>query len=151
MLPSQDKLPILCREGVSKCYGCGEDNPIGLKLRFDAKDGTVVTEFVASELHQGWPGFVRGGILFTLLDEAMGHTFYMAGVVGVTARAASPVRDRPRRAVDDDVGRRPGPVGCVVGRLAGHPVAPVLLQRRAITGEAALEPELLGGPHPDDE
>jgi uncharacterized protein (TIGR00369 family) len=98
MLPSKDHIPKLKREGANQCFGCGTGNPIGLKLCFDYSDGTVVTEFTPSEVHQGWPGFVHGGILFTLLDEAMGYTFYPKGVNGITAKVE--VRFR-----------RPAPIG----------------------------------------
>jgi uncharacterized protein (TIGR00369 family) len=101
MLPSKDHIPKISRQGTNRCFGCGLDNPIGLKLSFEQCDGRVMTEFTPSEWHQGWPGYVHGGILFTLLDEAMGYTFYPDGVDGVTAKAE--VRFR-----------RPAPIGEVL-------------------------------------
>ena len=87
MLPSREHMPNLKREGTNQCFGCGLENPIGLKLKFECGDGRAMAEFTSSELHQGWPGFVHGGILFTLLDEAMAYTFYPEGLKGVTAKA----------------------------------------------------------------
>jgi uncharacterized protein (TIGR00369 family) len=37
------------------------------------------------ELHQGWPGIVHGGLLSTVLDEAMSHAVLAAGMTAVTA------------------------------------------------------------------
>ena len=77
----------LSREATNKCFGCGSENPIGLKLHFHRNLDSVEAEFTPSELHQGWPSIVHGGILFTLLDEAMGYAFVFRGINGVTARA----------------------------------------------------------------
>ena len=41
--------------------------------------------FVASPVFQGWDGIVHGGILSTLLDEAMANLVYELGFHAVTA------------------------------------------------------------------
>lgn len=41
-------------------FGCGGENPIGLRLDFILKDGVVEARFTAGERHQGWSG-VHGG------------------------------------------------------------------------------------------
>ncbi len=87
------KEPVeLTREGVNKCFGCGQDNPIGLKLRFHYDKDRAEAEFTPEELHQGWPGIVHGGIIFTLLDEAMGYALYPQQVNCVTAKAEARFR-----------------------------------------------------------
>ncbi|MFC1962064.1 PaaI family thioesterase, partial [Chloroflexota bacterium] len=53
------------------CFGCGQNNPIGLKLKFKKDGDGVRTEFTPGESYQGWPGMVHGGIIGCLLDEAM--------------------------------------------------------------------------------
>lgn len=80
------------------CFGCGGENPIGLRLDFSLRDGGVEADFTAGELHQGWSGIVHGGILFSLMDEAMGYAFFLRGINGVTARA-------------ETFFRRPAPIG----------------------------------------
>jgi acyl-coenzyme A thioesterase PaaI-like protein len=55
------------------CFGCGQDNPIGLKLVFKWDGKTARTEFTPGEVYQGWPGLVHGRIMACLLDEAMGY------------------------------------------------------------------------------
>jgi acyl-coenzyme A thioesterase PaaI-like protein len=67
------------------CFGCGQNNPIGLKLNF-TRDGDVIrTEFTPDKAHQGWPGLLHGGILGCLLDEAMSNIAYATGNTCLTA------------------------------------------------------------------
>ncbi len=70
----------------SMCFGCGQENPIGLKLSFQWDGKTARAEFTPSELHQGWSGFVHGGIITCLLDEAMAYAALFSGVNCATAR-----------------------------------------------------------------
>ena len=67
------------------CFGCGQNNPIGLKLSF-TKDGDILqAEYTPDKVYQGWPGIVHGGILTCLLDEAMSYAAYYEGVTCLTA------------------------------------------------------------------
>ncbi len=70
----------------SRCFACGQDNPIGLKLRFQWDGKRARAEFTAADVYQGWPGVVHGGIIFCLLDEAMAYAGLFQGVTCVTAR-----------------------------------------------------------------
>ena len=72
--------------GYRMCFGCGPDNPIGLKLSFQWDGKTARAEFTPGEVHQGWSGLVHGGIITCLLDEAMGYAAVFSGVYGVTAK-----------------------------------------------------------------
>ncbi|MFC2059942.1 PaaI family thioesterase [Chloroflexota bacterium] len=72
--------------GYSMCFGCGGDNPIGLKLSFQWDGKTARTEFTPTKLYQGWAGLVHGGIIACILDEAMGNAAVLAGMNCVTAR-----------------------------------------------------------------
>ena len=64
------------------------DNPGGLRLRFkiDPGEKTLRTTFVPSDVYQGWDGIVHGGILSTLLDEAVAKLAYELGYDAVTAK-----------------------------------------------------------------
>jgi uncharacterized protein (TIGR00369 family) len=53
------------------CFVCGTKNPIGLKLKFHFNGKTIKTEFISKKEHQGYLNIVHGGIISTLLDEAM--------------------------------------------------------------------------------
>jgi uncharacterized protein (TIGR00369 family) len=67
------------------CFGCGRNNPIGLKLSFVRDGDTCRAEFTPDKAHQGWPGVVHGGILTCLLDEAMSYAAYFGGFTCLTA------------------------------------------------------------------
>jgi uncharacterized protein (TIGR00369 family) len=74
-------------ESNGNCFVCGKNNPNGLRLSFeiDKEKQTLKTTFVASPTYQGWDGIVHGGILSTLLDEAMANLVYELGYQAVTA------------------------------------------------------------------
>ncbi|OGP92913.1 MAG: hypothetical protein A2156_10165 [Deltaproteobacteria bacterium RBG_16_48_10] len=69
------------------CFVCGENNPGGLRLNFeiDKEKQTLKTTFVANPVYQGYDGIVHGGIISTLLDEAMAKLAYELGYNTVTA------------------------------------------------------------------
>lgn len=68
------------------CFGCGSINPQGLKLTFRAAGGAVTAQFTPQPQHQGFPGVMHGGLVATLLDEAMGWALVVSGVWAVTAK-----------------------------------------------------------------
>ena len=53
------------------CFVCGRNNPIGLKLHLETDGSKVVGRFTPNQSHVGFNSVVHGGILATLLDEAM--------------------------------------------------------------------------------
>jgi uncharacterized protein (TIGR00369 family) len=56
---------------TKSCFVCGALNPLGLKLRFET-DGTIVqARFVPAQEHGGFKQVVHGGVISTVLDEAM--------------------------------------------------------------------------------
>ena len=67
------------------CFGCGQNNPMGLKLQFTHNGDTIQAEFTPDKMHQGWPGLLHGGILGCLLDEAMSNIAYATGNTCLTA------------------------------------------------------------------
>ena len=78
--------------GWDMCFACGKKNPVGLKLKVK-QDGKIVrTEFTPNKYHQGWWGVVHGGILTTLLDEAMGYAAIFEGLCCVTAQMQTRLR-----------------------------------------------------------
>ena len=68
------------------CYACGDLNPIGLHLRFRMEDDWAIAAFEAQRDHQGYPGYVHGGIVSSLLDEAMGWATYGRGIWALTGK-----------------------------------------------------------------
>jgi len=71
----------------NKCFGCGGDNPGGMKLTFeqDNEKRKIVGRFVLGERYQGGGGFGHGGIIAVLLDEAMGKVCRFREARAVTA------------------------------------------------------------------
>lgn len=68
------------------CFVCGQKNPIGLKLNFTRQGKEVKAEFTPGKLHQGWSGVVHGGIISSILDEAMSYAALFDGVNTITAK-----------------------------------------------------------------
>jgi uncharacterized protein (TIGR00369 family) len=54
-----------------RCFACGMENPDGLRIEWKIEGMTTCAEFIADQKYQGWKGIVHGGIIATLLDEAM--------------------------------------------------------------------------------
>ncbi len=52
------------------CFGCGVENPIGLKLEiYQIEPGLIETTYTAPNHFEGYPGTLHGGIVATILDE----------------------------------------------------------------------------------
>ncbi len=70
----------------NRCFACGKDNELGLKLEFCHRpEGEAEARWTPSPEHEGWPGIVHGGLLSTVLDEAMSHAVLAAGLKAMTA------------------------------------------------------------------
>ncbi len=67
------------------CFGCGENNSIGLRMQFQT-DGQRVYSFVTvPSAMAGWDQTVHGGIISMILDEIMGWSvIYLLKKIGVT-------------------------------------------------------------------
>jgi uncharacterized protein (TIGR00369 family) len=78
-------LTPLAHGALNHCFGCGLDNPSGLRLRFftDA-DHNIVCRLRLAPRFAGPPGHAHGGIIATLLDEAMSKANRARGVVAMT-------------------------------------------------------------------
>ena len=68
------------------CFGCGPGNPVGLKLHFEpAEDNASVScSTTVSDQYEGPPGYLHGGIIATLLDEAMSKANRTRGITAMT-------------------------------------------------------------------
>jgi len=73
-------------EDDGHCFVCGQNNPAGLKLDFSFDGKTIKTEFIPEKIHQGYTDIVHGGIIATLLDEAMVKVAIELGTFAVTAQ-----------------------------------------------------------------
>ena len=69
------------------CFVCGIENPISLRLKFRTGDeGRCVARFRPRPEHQGYPGQLHGGLISTILDEAMGRVLTNRNVWAMTGR-----------------------------------------------------------------
>ena len=54
------------------CVVCGQENPYGLRIHYAReRDGAITAEWRPTENWEGFKGIVHGGIISTVLDEAM--------------------------------------------------------------------------------
>ena len=69
-----------------QCFGCGAANPHGLHLQFsiDTVAHTASAPVQLTEIHQGAPGYIHGGLIATLLDEAMSKLNRPLGLLAMT-------------------------------------------------------------------
>jgi uncharacterized protein (TIGR00369 family) len=87
MTEPAEKLTPMAHIAQNRCFGCGPANAIGLQLEFLlAEDGAVVCLPTIPECFEGPPGYLHGGIIATLLDEAMSKTVRARGLKAVTGR-----------------------------------------------------------------
>ena len=79
MEPSIDEL-------TGYCFGCGPRNPLGLHLHFelDTANHIATSPVLLDEHYQGAPGYIHGGIIATLLDEAMSKLNRPLGLLAMT-------------------------------------------------------------------
>jgi len=70
------------------CFVCGEKNRGGLMLRFvvDEAGRSIMTEFVPTRIYQGYKDVVHGGVISTVLDEAMTKLAFALGMDAVTGK-----------------------------------------------------------------
>ncbi len=63
------------------CFGCGGENPHGLRLEMKIAGDRLSAEFTPATHHQGWPGITHGGVISALLYEVMENWTYLHGIV----------------------------------------------------------------------
>jgi acyl-coenzyme A thioesterase PaaI-like protein len=70
------KQKILKKQHISKmCFVCGEKNDFGLHGKFyETEANELVAIINPSEMHQGYPGRMHGGIAATILDETIARS-----------------------------------------------------------------------------
>jgi acyl-coenzyme A thioesterase PaaI-like protein len=71
---------------ASSCFACGPDNPRGLHLAFQANEGgEMIAEWIPEPEMEGYEGIVHGGLVSTVLDEAMAKVVDASGAAALTA------------------------------------------------------------------
>ena len=80
----------------SLCFVCGQDNPAGMRVVFHhQRNGEMAAAWTPGSTWEGFSGIVHGGVVSTVLDEAMSKAVAAAGAEALTAE----LRIRYRRPV----------------------------------------------------
>ncbi len=81
----RDHAPTL-DEQAGHCFACGPANPQGMHLEFriDAEGHTATADIKLGRIYEGPPGYIHGGIIATLMDEAMSKLNKPLGVLAMT-------------------------------------------------------------------
>ena len=89
------------RSSFHRCFGCGPDHDIGLRVRTFRAEGEVLSPIVIPGRFEGPPGAAHGGIVAAYLDEilagaAVSHTgrLYVTGELTVRYVKGTPI-ERP--------------------------------------------------------
>jgi len=74
VIKNSDTYTPLPNNEEHNCFGCSPSNPSGMQMKFhiNEKRDSVLSWFSVPDHFCGWGNVVHGGIIFTLLDEAMG-------------------------------------------------------------------------------
>jgi acyl-coenzyme A thioesterase PaaI-like protein len=113
------------------CFACGQQNPIGLRLKFRFEEDDYVTSLEVLPEYQGWAGVVHGGLLATALDETMARLLWEKGINAITGR----LEVRYRRPV------RIGETLEIRGRITRMRPPAVETEASATAGDGALVAE----------
>jgi uncharacterized protein (TIGR00369 family) len=68
------------------CFACGMNNPDGMRLKFtlDEERRVAVCRFRLGKRYTGPPAHCHGGIIATILDDAMGKVNKLRHVIALT-------------------------------------------------------------------
>lgn len=87
MTRREEHLTPFAHAASNHCFGCGPANTCGLRLEFYlAPDGSVVSMPVVSAAFDGHRGYLHGGVIATLLDEAMSKAVRTTGKLSMTRK-----------------------------------------------------------------
>ncbi len=131
-------------ETQSDCIVCGQDHPRGLRIAYEVDgDGTVTASWTPTKDWQGFRGIVHGGIISTVLDEAMSKA--VAATQGEALTAELRVRYHHHVAPEEDLHIR----GWVVERRKRLIKAEAVLTAADGTERARAWATFLALPRPD--
>lgn len=80
------KLSLNDKTDYGFCFACGPNNPHGLKLKFRSYQNKISCKFTPTNVHQGFPKYLHGGIITALLDEVMSRVSLLENRWTMTVR-----------------------------------------------------------------
>jgi acyl-coenzyme A thioesterase PaaI-like protein len=84
-----------------ECFVCGDQNPNGMHLAFQDGDRRAFARWATDGAWQSYKGIVHGGIISSVLDEAMSKAIISSGTEAFTAELR--IRFRKKVCVGDVV------------------------------------------------
>jgi uncharacterized protein (TIGR00369 family) len=82
-----ENLAPFAHSANNRCFGCGPASQNGMHLEFfRAEDGSLVSFSIIPDTFEGPPGYLHGGIIATLLDEAMSKAVRAQGSISMTRK-----------------------------------------------------------------
>ncbi len=97
-------------EDDNYCFACGKKNHCGLKLSFCYSNGKLTSEFTPDKIYQGYKDIIHGGIIVTVLDEAMIQAAIAEGLMPITAeiniRFKKPLMSNEKTVVEAEITKR---------------------------------------------
>ena len=97
---------------ADNCFVCGKNNSAGLKIDFQIENDICLGRFKPSSIHVGFGETVHGGIIYSVLDDAMANWFYLQGGFGYTAKAE--IRYRSHMVIGET-----GLISCELSKMKG--------------------------------
>lgn len=85
VLAKMGKETPLAHTASNRCFGCGQASKTGLRLKFFTDEaGRILSRVKVPKRFEGPPGYMHGGAIATLMDEAMSKANRARGVTAMT-------------------------------------------------------------------
>ncbi|MFQ5896128.1 MAG: PaaI family thioesterase [Nitrospinota bacterium] len=108
------------RGDADGCFVCGPDNRLGLRVGFRLEGEVVRAHFTPAPHHQGYDGLTHGGIIASLLDDAMVSCLFLRGLRAYTAKLSlrfrRPVPTGRRLLIEAEILERRGTLASCAAR-----------------------------------
>lgn len=108
----------------NNCFVCGQNNARGMQISFRLQGGKCLGEYTPPEHFCGFDGVTHGGIVFSLLDDAMANWLYLQGENAYTGkceiRYREPAATGQKYLLEAEQQSRKGRIAKMAGRIL-HP------------------------------
>jgi len=104
------------------CFVCGRDNAAGLDVQFFRDGPKIFCDWLPDEKHLGYRDRVHGGVVASILDEAMGWapTFVFKRLcysIEISVKYRQPIPSREAVRVEAEIDENKGRVATTKGRI----------------------------------
>ena len=74
----------MSKKEYTNCFLCGSKNPVGLQLDFTFREEKSFAEWTANKNYEGYENTIHGGIIASLIDEAVAKIILENDIIAVT-------------------------------------------------------------------